>query len=90
MKTLWLLLAIAVPLQLIHAQEVKYAPTVEQCRADQRLWLSKLEQPNSIGIPNVDDALGEIFAVMVRRLVGFLERHNLMDQFLGEDAQGKR
>jgi hypothetical protein len=25
------------------AQEVKHAPTVEQCRADQRLWLDKLE-----------------------------------------------
>ena len=24
-------------------QEVKHAPTVEQCRADQRLWLDKLE-----------------------------------------------
>ena len=26
---------------------------VEQCRADQRLWLSKLEQPNDAGISNV-------------------------------------
>ena len=26
---------------------------VEQCRADQRLWLSKLEQPNDAGINNV-------------------------------------
>jgi hypothetical protein len=25
------------------AQEVKHAPTVEQCQADQRLWLAKLE-----------------------------------------------
>ena len=24
-------------------QEVKHAPTVEQCQADQRLWLSKIE-----------------------------------------------
>jgi len=47
MKTLWLLLAIAVPLQFIHAQEVKHAPTVEQCRADQRLWLPKLEDPTA-------------------------------------------
>jgi hypothetical protein len=27
-------------------QEVEHAPTVEQCRADQRLWLSKLEDPS--------------------------------------------
>ena len=43
MKKLWLLLLMVTPLQLVHAQEVHYAPTVEQCRADQRLWLSKLE-----------------------------------------------
>lgn len=28
---------------LLSAQEVKHAPTVEQCRADQRLWLDKIE-----------------------------------------------
>lgn len=42
MKKLWLLLAIAVPLQPVCSQ-LKYAPTVEQCRADQKLWLSKVE-----------------------------------------------
>ena len=26
------------------AQEMNHAPTVSQCRAEQRLWLSKLEQ----------------------------------------------
>jgi hypothetical protein len=31
-----------------HAQEVKHAPTVEQCRADQRLWLAKLESEPSV------------------------------------------
>jgi hypothetical protein len=30
MKKLWLLLAMAIPLQFIHAQEVKHAPTVEE------------------------------------------------------------
>ena len=39
MNKLWLLL-VGTPPQLIHAQEVKHAPTVEQCRADQKLWLS--------------------------------------------------
>jgi len=28
---------------LLPAQEVKHAPTVEQCHADQRLWLAKIE-----------------------------------------------
>ena len=40
MKKLWLLLALAVPLQSIHSQEVK--PTVEQCRADRASWFSKI------------------------------------------------
>jgi hypothetical protein len=31
-----------------YQQEVKHAPTVEQCRADQKLWLSKLENENSV------------------------------------------
>jgi hypothetical protein len=32
---------------------VKHAPAVEQCRADQRLWLSKLEEPDAVSIANV-------------------------------------
>jgi hypothetical protein len=44
MKKLWLLLLMVTPLQLVHSQEVHHAPTVEQCRADQRLWLDKIEQ----------------------------------------------
>jgi|SRR6516164_2691744 hypothetical protein len=44
MKKLWLLLAIAVPLQPVCSQEVRRAPTVERCRADQKLWLSMLEK----------------------------------------------
>jgi hypothetical protein len=27
-------------------QEIKHAPTVAQCQADQRLWAAKLEQPH--------------------------------------------
>jgi hypothetical protein len=59
MKRLWLLLAIAVPLQFIHAQEVKQVPTVAECRADQKLWLNKLEQnPARSGVANV--SFGEL------------------------------
>jgi hypothetical protein len=47
MNKLWLLLLMVIPLQLVHAQQVHHAPTVEQCRADQRLWFSKLED-NSV------------------------------------------
>jgi len=38
-------------LQLVHSQQVHHAPTVEQCRDDQRLWLSQInEQPQAIGL----------------------------------------
>ena len=40
------------PLQLIHAQQVKHAPTVEQCRADQKLWLSMVGGSRA-GVTNV-------------------------------------
>jgi hypothetical protein len=33
-------------LSSLPAQEVEHAPTVEQCRADQRLWLAKIEGPS--------------------------------------------
>jgi hypothetical protein len=56
MKKLWLLLAIAVPLQFIHAQEVKHAPTVEQCRADEKLWMSKRGDDAAV----VDITYGEL------------------------------
>jgi hypothetical protein len=113
MKKLWLLLAIAVPLQFIHAQEVKHAPTVEQCRADEKLWMSKRGDDAAV----VDITYGELdgwiakmyecqtvdpgnrvqyynmqseLAVrQVMRLEKFIRRHNLWDQFLAEDAQGK-
>lgn len=52
MKQLWLLLAMAVPLQFIHAQ-VEHAPTVEQCRAGQKLWLSKEHNCEKVD-PNFD------------------------------------
>ena len=60
MKTLWLLLVMVTPLQLIHSQEhsqeVKTRPTVEQCQADQKLWSSKLEEvPDSVRYSELND-----------------------------------
>jgi hypothetical protein len=37
----------------LSTQEVEHAPTVEQCRADQRLWLSKMEADNSVAMADV-------------------------------------
>jgi hypothetical protein len=124
MKKLWLLLAIAVPLQSIHSQEVQ--PTVEQCRADQKLWtareLFKQDLSTEYFFPEkrdetktshneltnrvkemfdcskVDpdnertyyDAMSGICAARAMRLKNFLVRHNLWNQFIAEDAQGKR
>ena len=52
MNKLWLLLVMVIPFQLIDAQEVKQAPTVEQCRADQKLWLSMVGGSRA-GVTNV-------------------------------------
>jgi hypothetical protein len=118
MKTLWLLLLMVVPLQLVHAQEVKHAPTAEQCRADQKLWRSKLDQaPIPSGVKDVSFmelvnwytemkdcisvdpdhrtdylvTLTSIDSTQMTRIVNFLDRHHLTwNQFLAEDAQGKR
>jgi hypothetical protein len=52
MKRFWLLVFILVSVTMVGSQNVKHAPTAEQCRADQRLWLSKLEQ---VGVPDPID-----------------------------------
>jgi hypothetical protein len=59
MKINWKLTAGVVGLLLLasggRTQEVEHAPTVEQCRADQALWLSKLEStPPRQGTADVD------------------------------------
>ena len=56
MNKLWLLLAMLTPLQLMHAQEVKHAPSVEECRTEQTLWMSRLDEPNDAGTVNVNDS----------------------------------
>jgi hypothetical protein len=116
MKKLWLILMLLAPVQLIHAQEVHHAPTVEQCRADQKLWGSRLLVPNHAGVAHVsydelegwivqmltchvvdpafqrryDDTNSEIDSEQKSRLLNFIFRHNLLGQFIAEDAQGKR
>jgi|SRR5271163_1280020 len=49
MRTALLAAAILIAYPL-SAQEVKHAPTVAQCQADQRLWAAKLEQPHGQGV----------------------------------------
>ena len=53
MKRLLLLLVMVIPLQLVHSQEVHYAPTVEQCRVDQQLLMSKLKPSKGMRTSNV-------------------------------------
>ncbi|HXO04871.1 MAG TPA: hypothetical protein VN884_04480 [Candidatus Sulfotelmatobacter sp.] len=49
MKIKGTLLAVAIVLAVpALGQEVKHAPTVAQCQADQKLWLSKLEDDRGI------------------------------------------
>src|SRR5215472_18298499 len=53
MKQFWLLVLVCVPFNSIASQEVKHAPTVEQCRADQKLWLGKAQESGGVGVANV-------------------------------------
>lgn len=93
--------------------QVEHAPTVEQCQADQRLWISKIEGPagerpnwdtladwekESDDCQKVDPTnrfkyynLGaEIDAERMLRLLHFVNRHNLYEQFIAEDEAKKR
>ena len=54
MKKLWLLLAMAIPLQPIYSEQVEYPLTVEECRAEQTLWMSRLDELNDAGTVNVN------------------------------------
>jgi hypothetical protein len=94
--------------------QVEHAPTVEQCQADQRLWLSQLESTGPLpDVPfrtlnawmkemnqcqHVDlknsfqylNTISEANSESRNRLEHFLDRHNLYEQFLKEDDEGKR
>ena len=125
MKQFWLLAVVLVSFDSLWSQEVKHAPTVEQCRTDQKLWFSKIEndakaeaaeglrepvaasisfqQLNFCSLEMHDCARidpefkkeyyqtsGDAVGTANNRLVHFLYRHNLLNQFLAEDAEGKR
>jgi aldehyde:ferredoxin oxidoreductase len=95
-------------------QEVEHAPTVAQCQADQRLWLSKLEADHGLDDVTFSTLVGwgtemvqceivdpqnhlkysqtnsEDIAERATRELNFISRHGLGQQFLAEDAAGKR
>jgi hypothetical protein len=124
-KQFWLLVVVFVSFDSLWSQEVKHAPTVEQCRADQKFWFSKIsddakaeeaeglrepvaasisfQQLNFCSLEMHDCARidpefkkeyyqtsGDAVGAANNRLVHFLYRHNLLNQFLAEDAEGKR
>ena len=95
-------------------QEVEHAPTVAQCQADQRFWISKLEADHGLDDVTVPTLIawehemikceavdppnriqyyntwGEATAIEAWREHDFIKRHGLDEQFLAEDAAGKR
>lgn len=102
-------------LLLVPAFGQDHAPTVEQCRADQRLWNRQLtdgtEIIKSLTYYQLNDRMGEmadcvavdderaaIYAMtsgrfnaqQMIRLRDFVKRHELYQQFIAEDAAGKR
>ena len=114
MKQFWPLVLVFISFNSVASQEMQHAPTVTQCRADQRLWFSKIEDEtmaasidflqlrkwsmemfDCISVdPERQDPYfttdAEITTRQEMRLENFLERHHLFNQFLAEDAQGKR
>jgi hypothetical protein len=113
MKTLLLAVAIVIAVPAL-GQDVEHAPTVAQCQADQRLWLSKLEANHGLDDVTVPTLVawehemikceavdppnrlqyyntwGEATAIEAWREHNFIKRHGLDEQFLAEDAAGKR
>jgi hypothetical protein len=95
------------------AGQIEHAPTVAQCQADQRLWLSNLkgaqdtlpiwgvlsqweqemrdcEKVDTDNFRKYNNTQVEIRAEKMSRLLEFLDRHNLVEQFKQEDAMGQR
>jgi len=94
------------------AQEVKHAPTVAQCRADQaswfhelkteptktdfqimRLWGAEMEDCFRVDPDNqrsYSTTKGMIAIEQMARLVSYMGRHGIYDNFLTEDTAGKR
>jgi hypothetical protein len=58
MKKLCLLVVVSVSFNSLCSQEVKQevkrVPTVEECRAEQTLWMSRLDEPNDAGTVDVN------------------------------------
>ena len=118
MKVLLLAVAVAILVASLASghptQNVEHAPTVEQCRADQAYWFSKLERTHGTDDITYDNlrswhtemnkcavidppkewkyynTMSESDAEVATRLMRFVNRHNLWQQFLDEDAAGKR
>jgi hypothetical protein len=96
------------------AGQMEHAPTVQQCQADERLWMNKIEETNLTIHPDyitvnawfnemrdcqsVDPAnkikyynlQSEIVVENAMRLQHFVMRHEMWEQFIKEDAAGKR
>ena len=111
MKQFWVLVLFLVSFNTLSSQEVKHGPTtVQECRADERLWES-MKDNATVSFRELSDrgrdlfycmhvdpewknvydlGVGTIDATQLKRLLNFLDRHHLYDQFIAEDAQGKR
>jgi len=96
------------------AGQVEHAPTVALCQADQRLWLSKIEEGDSPTLAKWDvlsqwdtemtncqkvdvahrwdyyNLAAEISATQGSRMLHFIQRHDMWQKFLNEDAAGQR
>ena len=123
MKQFFLTVLVSISFNSLWAQEVNHGLTVERCRADQKVWFSKMsddakaEEAEGLREPvahsisfqqltfltlgmhdcaRIDPEFkkeyyqtsGDAVVAANNRLVNFLYRHNLLNQFLAEDADG--
>lgn len=97
--------------------QIKHAPTVTQCQADERTWAAQIDEhlqheralswtyytlkdmgEEMLACDDVDprnhtayiNTAVEITEAMNKRAMSFIARHQLWDQFIEEDAAGKR
>ena len=113
MKTL-ITIGLLLAAQAAISQTIQHAPSIQQCRADQSVWLNQLEtdgnlpsvnartlyewahemeqcqQVDSLNLWKYQTTESESHIAFSRRLMSFVQRHNLWAQFVREDQAGAR
>jgi hypothetical protein len=98
--------------RVVHAQEVKHAPTVAQCQADMKLWRAQSKDERTalpyaelynrktemLDCSDIDETLESGYLKVAQNYIfemgarteHFIQRHDLIGEFIQEDKAGKR